>query len=218
MKSWFLFFALLVISPFIQATPLNHIHLNKLFRPSTLGSQIAYWNHQIGPAWKVWGNTQVYKVGDCRVELNVNRGVIESMSLDISSKCNPDIAGFLASPKPIYPYQMTFASWDGEGEYYADCLLMCGNAEAAYVHLFIPGFHANNFIDVTLTSNMEEDPTLTQALKWEKIMENKEGEDYVIDEKFNCDQKYEHVAEKLLKSSPINRITVGVDLSAKMCH
>jgi hypothetical protein len=191
-----------------------------LFVPDTLGVQVAYIEHQVGPAWKVQGAERLYKLGPCVLTLTTQHGQVTGMAMDVNAACNPNLQGFLANATPVKAFPQTFGSIqkivDGD-EYGADCLTMCGNAADPNLYMITRGFHANNFLDVQFTSTLVDDTSIAASEAWAKALTQQHGEDYVTNTTFNCDASKDAQAIRFLAPAKVTRVTVGTDLNPTGC-
>ncbi|KAG1445153.1 hypothetical protein G6F57_017648 [Rhizopus arrhizus] len=56
------------------------------------------------------------------------------------------------------------------------------------------------------------------ADQWEAHMKKAAGNDYVINTKFNCETRFDDVAEAAFKDVPVNAITIGYGLPTERCR
>lgn len=61
-------------------------------------------------------------------------------------------------------------------------------------------------------------PVLSAAHTWEAAMEKIEGENWVIDAKFNCTRKYDAIAHRAFQDVTISAITIGYDVQVPRCE
>jgi hypothetical protein len=191
--------------------------LPALFAPDTLGSQIAWLKKQAGPEWRINGAIHYFKANGCVLEASVSKGVVVALSMDVSAACNPEITRFVASGPKVMAYPMTFGEVQGTGHYMSDCLSECGNAFDPSVYLFVSGYHANDFVDVTFAASTADSTVSEASSVWEGVMTKAKGEEYVVNAKFNCDTTFDAAAARALKGVRIGRVTVGHDTSADLC-
>jgi hypothetical protein len=191
-----------------------------LMNSDTLGSQVAYVEKTIGPAWKIEGNDRLYKIGPCVVTLTTNKGKIIAVGMDVNAKCNPNLGDFAGNSNSPKAYPQTFGSEYASGgiiEYGADCLEMCGNAYDPKLYMIMRGYHANNFIDIFFEALQVNTLTITAAQKWAETLKGQHNEDYVSDTKFNCDTSKDEAATKILAAAQITHVTIGHNLDPTGC-
>lgn len=194
--------------------------LDQVFVPDTLDAQVAYVEHQIGPAWQVNGAARVYKVGPCRLTLTVDQGVVIALETDVNAQCNPNLAPFLSTPKTWRPAGQTFgdvAQVLGDGDYSADCLSDCGNAADPNLFMRLEGFRANGFIDLVFTSPQTSDAAIQAAQAWASGWAKRHGEDSVIQGDYNCQPDATLPLSQWLAPAPIGSVQVGRDLNPVPC-
>jgi hypothetical protein len=66
------------------------------------------------------------------------------------------------------------------------------------------------------TVTLADQPSLDAAEHWQNVMQNKEGEDYIRQARFNCTNKYDDAAIKALVNAPVSQITVGYEPNATL--
>lgn len=201
------------------ATSASAATLKSVFVPETLGSTVAYLEKSVGPAWRVQGAQRTYKIGACRLDVTAQRGTIVALDAPVNAGCNPDLGPFFANGPGTPAASLTFgqAARLVSGEFRADCLTMCGNAADPVVYFYVSGFHANGFTDVLLSTEQVANDVLDATQRWEQAMEKAEGQDFVVDGRFNCTLKYQPVAAKALSGVKITHVKVGADLDPTPC-
>ena len=100
----------------------------------------------------------------------------------------------------------------------SDCIYSCGNAADPRVNFIWNGPHAANFVSVVLTIFLANSAALAASERWETLMRSKEGDDYLIDTKFNCDGKYDDAAIIVFANVPLNQVVIGFADSYERCH
>lgn len=194
--------------------------IQELFAPDTLGAQVTYVESIIGPAWKIHDNHRVYKVGPCIVTLDVTRGEVAAIGMDVNDKCNVNLKRFVPNGTNEMAYPQTFGSVAATGgtfEYDADCLESCGNTRAPFLYMTSRGSHGSNYVDVTFGAVQMEATTIEAGMAWSDILIAKYGQDYLYDSKFNCDRRNDGDAAKILATAEVSRVTVGYDLDPTGC-
>lgn len=191
-----------------QATPTG---LARIFQRSMLGAQIAYLERLTGPARNVDGTTRTYVVNGCEIIVTVEKGAVRSLGLpSLSPKCTVSLADF-GFDGPL-PNQATFGMFDELGfktRYTADCLRSCGNAYDPSVYATVSTPHANGFLTFRVGAVQSSDQALDAADEWERAMEAAEGEDWLIEARFNCTDRYDKVAARALRNVRVTSVEVG---------
>ncbi len=178
--------------------------------PDTIGAEVKWLEAQIGPAFRVEGPRRTYRLNGCAFAVQDVGGKIEGFELPVSEACAFDLAAFMPNAEGLPKLaDLTFASFDravaSQVTYQADCLKLCGNAFDPSVYAAWQGGRADNMMSVTLGKRLVDDVSIDASMAWEKAMEA-EGDDYLIDTKFNCDGKYNDAARTTL--APVKPDTI----------
>ena len=178
------------ISPVVASSKLG-----QLFATDLIGSRLAYFESIAGPPHDIISNTRNYVVDGCQVDVTVKSGEIESVGLDVDKRCSFDV-GSLFGAGLGQANQLTFGKTRqaGGGDFTADCLSMCGNAADPVVSYGTGGYHAVQFRWLIISVPLVGNDALAASKNWTEAMKP-EGEDYIRQTQFNCDGKYERVAE-----------------------
>jgi hypothetical protein len=186
--------------------------INTVFKPDTLGVQVAYLEkNTLGTPKRIDGDRRTYPIGGCTLVITTAKGAVTAMDLDVSKTCNPNIGPFMANGATRLPaFPQTFGSLDDAGMVYkSDCLSGCGNAVDPSLYGYIQGYHANGYVDVVFSTLQVSDVAIDAGEKWAAAMVKGSGQDYVDNTQFNCDDRYNEVATKLMKNVPITHVMVG---------
>lgn len=199
--------------------------LARVFDPEMISADLAYFEQVTGPARNTYRNRKTYKVDSCKVTATIFNSSVRSLHLDLSPKCTFNLNRFLPNfhGKFPAPHIMTFGQFDavsgGNGQFMADCLTMCGNAADPVVYEYWYGSRADLMLEVLLEVVQVSGPALSAADKWQDAMERSEGQDWVIDTKFNCSRtKYDQVAHQAFRGVTISAITIGYDIKVPRCE
>jgi hypothetical protein len=192
--------------------------LAKIFRPDMLGARVAYFEHVVGPAWRIEGRLRRYKVGDCTVTIAVRAGEIKSLSLDLDQTCTIDPAPFLEARLPS-ANRMTFGDFDRayHGRFYADCLTLCSNRADPVVFEHFDGPHALNFVEVNLQAALVDDAVIKAADEWSGAIASTKGSKFVEHRGFNCTGQFDAAAHKAFQMVRLTAITIGEGLALPRC-
>jgi len=195
-------------SPEATAKTLDFGHL--------LGVQIAYVESKIGPAREIVNSSRNYRIGTCDFSLKDEKGAVASITVPNTNACAPERDVVLKSvglPTGKIKFS-TFIKVKGPTSFQSDCLSLCGNAADPWLYLSGGGSHSENWIEVRMGVAQVSGAALEASDKIQTSM-RAEGPDYVSDTKFNCDRKYDQVAEKAMAPLIVESIEVGYDLSIK---
>src|SRR5215469_15900364 len=170
--------------------------LSQVFTSDMLGAQIAYLEHLVGPAMRVipMQNAEYrrYKVDGCNVEARIASGAggppsVGALSLDLSPRCKIDLKDFHLEPLSTRGLTISkLPGWKSLG-FESSCISLCGSAADPTVEFIQKSSHATNWIGIVYTITIAEEPALKASEDLRDLMQAREGEDYVIDTKFNCD-------------------------------
>lgn len=212
-KLWKLIVSLGIISvaPFAVA---NSSKIEQVFSYDMIGLDVAYLESIIGIARQTDTHfkTKRYIVDGCPLEVGYNEQSIQSLSVKLSDKCRFNMKDIIHFNETI-PSDKVLFGMTGPVTYYADCLMLCGNAYDPSVHELYQGSRAENFRELLLSSISD---SYEARSKWTDAMIAKEGEDWVMESRFNCDpQKYNHIAENALKGEKVDRVTIGYNLKER---
>ena len=104
-----------------------------------------------------------------------------------------------------------FAAYFPDAKFESDCLASCGNSYDPDLYLHSTASHADSFLELTAGAAIVKDPVIAASEAIEGAIKAQDGEDYVIDTKFNCDTKYDAVAIKALQNVKIEFLEIGPD-------
>ncbi|WP_259744567.1 hypothetical protein [Pseudomonas protegens] len=138
--------------------------------------------------------------------------------MELTPKCQADLTRFVDTfahtpGKPLIAGAFT-ASSGGGLSYSASCLSMCGNAADPSVYAHREGLSAIGFREVLLEVVLASDAAPNAACQWEAQMRKVEGDDYVMETRFNCDQKYDAIAQKAFEKVHVSAVTIGTGFKA----
>lgn len=153
----------------------------------------------------------IFEVNGCEVTYLTEGSSIQTMIVDVSENCHPNIGGSKITP------ETTFGSLDqpnsGNGDYIAWCLTSCGNAADPTIELHYPGYRANGFISISYHTNwVQSDNAITL---WERAIRRREGlnefeypTDYRV---FRCVSNPPVEISRLLSEMTVTSVWVSID-------
>lgn len=202
--------------------------LSDVFTGDMLGANQRYFESIAGIPRESWMNDHSFKVENCEVVATIVEEKVVALRLEVNADCKADLSSFIQSYAPennalpfgLFAKPLTFGQFTtaaGPVSYSADCLSMCGNAYDPSVYAHWHGPRAAQFLEVLLEVKLVGDDALQAAQTWQDHMEKAAGEDYVIDTKFNCDNRFSEVAERAFDTVAVTAVTVGYSLSAPSC-
>lgn len=217
--------ALLLTLPLVltsaQTYSVETAKLEQLFQADMLNANLRYFESIAGVARESWGDTHTYNVDGCTLEATAPEGRINSLSIDLNDNCGPSLQSFLGesySPDEMRPLTFgNFAEHTGDFQFHADCLTGCGNAYDPSVYAFWEGPRAVNFIQLQLEVKLVGDIAIDAANHWEEAISNDRGEEYVMLNRFNCEDHFNPQASAAFHDVAITRMTIGTQLQPPGC-
>lgn len=95
-------------------------------------------------------------------------------------------------------------------EFSANCIMSCGNSYDPSVYAKWTGARHVNFLEIKVDFLLVGDEQIQASQKWAETMAKSEGENWVIENQFNCEpDKYQHVARQLFSNIKPTSITFG---------
>lgn len=208
---WVVGCSLFAVMPFAAA---NNSKMTQVFSYDMIGVDVAYLESIIGIARQTDTHfkTKRYIVDGCQLEVGYQDQSVVTLSVDLTDQCRFNLQDVISFNDTISSDKLVFGM-TGPVTYYADCLGFCGNAYEPSVHELYQGPRAENFRELLLSSVSD---SYEARSKWRDTMIAKEGENWVMEGRFNCEpQKYSDVAEKALKGEKVDQITIGYHLESR---
>jgi len=199
--------------------------LARVFDPKMLSADLRYFEQVTGPAKITNARTKIYSVEGSEIWVTVANGSVSAFRANLSPQCSFDLNKFIRASSGKFPplHTMTFGQFDaltgGEGQFMADCLTSCGNAADPVVYECWMGTRAAGCLEVMLEAVQVGEDVLAAAGIWRDTMEKGEGENWVIDTKFNCNRsKYDAIAHSAFKNIRVTGITIGYNIDRPHCY
>lgn len=149
--------------------------------------------------------THEYTVSGCPLEVEVKDDApktIVALSIEVSPKCqSAQLNDVLGSKKLPSLSNLTFGQLDtllGPARYTADCLKLCGNASDPYVKA--------SWGSLTAEVILVDGPSIEASIRWGDAIEDQYGEDYIIDNMFNCSNEFDNFASEQFKNIKATRL------------
>lgn len=199
--------------PAAHALSVEPVTLDRVLEPALIGAEVPWFEAVVGPAFRVEDTRRTYRIPGCEFAVTAEGGKISGFEIPVTPECAFDLARFMPNADGLPALgDLTFETFDaavaGQVRYQADCLKLCGNAYDPSVYAAWEGARADNMMTVTLGKRLIDDVSIDAADAWEKAMAG-EGDDYVVDTRFNCDGKYDEAARAALKAVKPDRIFIG---------
>ncbi|MGC5700732.1 hypothetical protein J4P02_11100 [Pseudomonas sp. NFXW11] len=193
----------------------------EVFTGDMLGTNQRYFESVAGIPRESNGDVHSFKVQGCDISATVQGGKVSTLRMELTPKCQADLTQFVGTFAPAPGKPLTVGAFaaasGGDLSFSADCLSMCGNAADPSVYAHWEGPHAVGFREVQLEVMLVSDAAINAASQWESQMSKAEGEDYVIETRFNCDTKHSAVAQKAFANVPVTAVTIGTELKGPGC-
>jgi hypothetical protein len=193
--------------------------LSQVFTFDMLNAQIPYLGHIVRPAMHVFlgpNGTEFrdYQADGChfqaRVSSTTGSPAVQALSLELSSRCNFDFSAFHLTPLSTRGLTISKVPFYTSLGFESDCIYLCGNAADPTVEFIEQSSHATNWVGVVYSITIVSDPTIDAVETIRQPMQKREGEDYILQTRFNCDHKFTQLAIQAFANLPINRVTVGI--------
>lgn len=189
-----------------------------VFNGKMLGKSQAHLESITGAPQESYGDDRVFEVQGCLITATIKSGKVSALSMDASEACQPDLASFIGEYAPKPGQKLTPAVFGPDLTYTADCLTDCGNAADPWVYASWTAPRAAGGMEVMLGFVQAGDEALDAAERWASQMEKAEGQDYLLNNKFNCDARYNDVAEAAFRNVAATSVKVGFDLPKEPCR
>tara|TARA_R110000851_G_scaffold315514_1_gene478030 strand:+ start:13598 stop:14182 length:585 start_codon:yes stop_codon:yes gene_type:complete len=193
-----------------------------------LGTTQRYFESVAGIPRESFGNIHTFDVEECQVQATINGEQVTAMRLELTPKCQAELSSFIhdyAPRAPTFPFglfeePLTFGEFDkaaGAMRYFANCLSRCGNAYDPSVYAYWEGPRAADFMEVMLETVLVGDEAIDAANVWQEHMAQAMGEDYIMNTRFNCDGRFDSVANQAFKDVPVTAVSIGRGLRTPGC-
>lgn len=197
--------------------------LNSLFTPNMLDVRVQFLEIITGPARRAYqagGGVEIreYTVDRCQVTARVKDGNVRAYGLRLTKTCTADLTALVSRRLVVTPSTTIGSLADALGgamaeEFHISCLGSCGNAADPTATYRWFGAHALRFIEVEGTTVINDDRTIQPASQWADELTRREGEDYVLGGKFNCEPRYQQAGLRLFRQARLSQIVVGFDVA-----
>ncbi|HRO18838.1 MULTISPECIES: hypothetical protein [Alcaligenes] len=192
-----------------------------VFNGDLLGTNQRYFESVAGIPRESLGDEHNFRIQGCNITATIGGGKVSALRMELTDKCEADLSTFIGTYAPpvnrILTADIFIGSYGGPLNYSADCLSMCGNSYDPSVYASWQGPRAAGFMEVILEVELADDNAINASNIWEEHMTAAMGEDYVINTRFNCDRRFDPVANQAFKDIKITAITVGHGLKTPSC-
>lgn len=194
--------------------------IDSIVQTKTLGMSLQYFETLAGPAKYVSEDNRVrtYEIEGCEIKTILSSGEqkrIEALNIKMSPTCNAKVAGFLPDEtNKILLSSLTIRqitdSLQSHPDFSADCLMGCGNAYDPSVYASWTAARFLDFLEVKADVLLVEHEAIEASHKWADSMAKTEGEEWVMENQFNCHpEKYQNTAVQLFANIKPASITFG---------
>ena len=108
----------------------------------------------------------------------------------MSSRCNVNLSAFHLTPLSTRGLTVSKLSSYTSLRFESSCIYLCGNAADPTVEFIEQSSHATNWIGVVYSITLADNRSIDAEETLLQPMQKREGDDYVMQTKFNCDNKY----------------------------
>ena len=214
-------------APTAASEPENDDTLSQLFTAKIIGSSKKAVEGVTGKAISNEYGFSEYEVNGCRVHAMYDAdGKLRNLGLDLSDSCKVNLSTFNvpnteAGPKLTFGQISEALGSSNIRQFQSDCLMNCGNAQEPTVSA-IYAIDSNpdepEPMEILLKTAQVGDAALTASDKWRNAMLKQEDEDWVLNGEFNCDARYNSVAQELFNNVSVNSVTIGYDIPLESCQ
>jgi hypothetical protein len=191
--------------------------LSSIFNFDMLNVQPAFLENITGPARSMDTDAtgvevRDYRVDGCQVQAFFEKNLARRYALVLTPKCNFNLGAFVpgyASTKGLTVGKFADGQQHPQLRLHSDCIYNCGNAADPSVDFTWEGPHSVNFVYVALTVTIADTIALGASQVLEDQMSKNEGQEYLLETKFNCDRKYDEMAVRDFAKAPVNEIVIG---------
>ncbi|WP_423680207.1 hypothetical protein [Undibacterium sp. WLHG33] len=202
--------------------------IDTIVQSKTLGMTVQYLETLAGPAKYIedGNSSRTYEIDGCVIKVILGRDGqqrIEALAVTMSSTCKAKAGGFFPDDtKQILLSDLTISKitdlLSSHPDFSANCIMDCGNAYDPSVYASWTAAHHLDFLEVTAGILLVSDTSIQAAQKWAQSMAENEGEEWVINNRFNCDQgKYQNSAINLFSDIKPTSITFGKSATKPEC-
>lgn len=196
--------------------------IKDFFNGKFLGVNRQYFESVLGVPRESYGDQHEFRIQGCDITATITGDKVSALHMALTDKCSPDLTTFIGSyaPPPTRPLtagSFVEASGGGTLRYSADCLSLCGNAYTPSVYARWDGPRAIDFMEVVLDVALINDDALRAAEVWQERMTRIANETYVSEGRFNCDNRFDPIANEAFKNIRVTGITIGHNLKTPSC-
>ncbi len=213
-------------SPAKQSAPASGVSLQDIFGGDMWNIHVPFLESRVGVARRVLnvtgGQIRTYTIDGCEVTAYIQNNEIAGYGLLLgrdqhfheNDNCNIYIPGYghLSTKKLTIGNFIRTAGVgiaDPRSTFNSPCITMCGNAADPIVIFHYEGPHVSNFIKIDFISTISDGVSINAAERWENLMTNAEGKNYVTEARFNCDSKYQNIGLRLFQNVEPYKIIIG---------
>lgn len=188
--------------------------VNGLDFTTLLNKQIPFVESKIGLAQEVTGNMRTYKIAQCEFTITTADNAVNSFTIPADENC-ANIRDVVQKNAGLPAGRITFGTFLKQFpavKFHSDCISACGNLADPSIEFLDKGGRATNFAQTEAAVTIADDKSINASERLIKDMAP-DGDDYVSNTKFNCDEKYESAAQREFRDVEIDSITIGYHLS-----
>ena len=214
-------------APTAASEPEDNNTLGQLFTAKIIGSSKKMVEDITGKAISNEYGFSEYEVNGCRVHAMYDAdGKLRNIGLDLSDSCKVNLSTFNvpnteAGPNLTFGQISEALGSSNIRQFQSDCLMNCGNAQdptVSAIYAIDSNPNEPEPMEILLKTAQVGDAALTASDKWRGAMLKQEDEDWVLNGEFNCDARYNSVAQELFNNVSVNSITIGYDIPLESCQ
>ncbi|WMD22801.1 hypothetical protein RAS12_10635 [Achromobacter seleniivolatilans] len=192
--------------------------VNEVFNGKMLGTNQRYFESIAGVPRDSFRNDHTFVVQNCQITATIGDGKVTALRLDLGQGCEANLQSFIGEDAPKPGQTITPGVFGSGQRYTASCLAECGNAADPSAYALWQAPRSAGGMEVLMEMVLAGDKAMTAADEWEKQIKQAAGMDYVLATKFNCETRFNSIAEAVFKDVPVNAITVGYGLPTQRCN
>lgn len=192
--------------------------VQEVFNADMLGTNQRYFESIAGIPRESNGNDHVFRVKNCRITATIKSDKVTALHMDLVNGCEPDLRSFIGEAAPKPGQKITPSIFGSDLRYTAECLWMCGNAYDPSAYALWTAPRSEGGLEVLLGFVLAGSDALDASDKWMTQMKKEAGDDYVMNTKFNCDARFNNVAEAAFKNVAATSVTIGYGLPEQACR
>jgi len=215
----------------------TRVSLQDIFNADMLNVRMPFLESRVGVARRVFNvageQGRTYVIDGCDVTAYIRKKEVVAYSLVLGGSepwrsakgnCNIDISTF--TDETLRTNDLTIGKFinvmgtglagmgltgfgaDPRNLFRAACITSCGNAADPTVEFHWDGPLASGLLKIDLISTISDSTSIDAAERWKNLITKAEGETYVINAKYNCDERYQKIGLQLFRDVQVHEIII----------